>query len=100
MGCLCLTFLTNHGLGEIPPEFAFPVSAGHSPFGRCTEYKILHYLRDNLPKNCLIAGGITPGIVISKTIPYGQWKWKTEMPLACCVFPSYLIASDIVELWD
>jgi len=62
--CLCLTFLTNQGLDVIPPQYAFS-SSQQSSFGRCSEYHILQYLKDNLPSDCLVAGAITPGVVVT-----------------------------------
>ena len=63
--CLCITFLTNQGLNVIPRQFSFSTSQQPS-FGRCTEYHILQYLKDNLPNHCLVVGAITPGVVISQ----------------------------------
>lgn len=63
--CLCLTFLTNQGLNVIPPQYAYSLSQQHSS-GRCSEYKILQYLKDNLPNNCLVVGAVTPGIIVTQ----------------------------------
>ena len=65
---VCIIFLTNQNLGELPPELALSPLPGVPQFGRCTEYRVLRYLRKSLPKNCLIAGGITPGAIVTDNV--------------------------------
>lgn len=65
--CLCFVFLTHEGLAEIPPPLPELNLDGHngSHFGRCTEYRLLHYLRKSMPSDCVIVGGIANGVVTS-----------------------------------
>jgi hypothetical protein len=65
--CLCVVFLTHEGMGEIPPPLPELNLEGHnrSHFGRCTEYRLLHYLRKSMPPDCAIIGGIANGVVTS-----------------------------------
>ena len=65
---LCVAFLTHEGMGEIPPPLPdLDLGAEHSKMlkGRCTEYRLLNHLKKNLPRNCLITGGIANGVVMS-----------------------------------
>ncbi|KAI9554314.1 hypothetical protein GHT06_019586 [Daphnia sinensis] len=65
--CICLVFLTHAGLAEIPPPLPELKLDGHdgAHFGRCTEYRLLHYLRRSMPLDCAIVGGIANGVVSS-----------------------------------
>lgn len=71
---LCISFLTHTNYDEIPPPLDDTGGFGPSNTtdecikiarGRCTEYVLLQYLRNHLPKNCDILGGISCGVVMS-----------------------------------
>lgn len=66
--CLCLLFLTHEGMGEIPPplpELHLGEEHSKNHNGRCTEYKLIHFLKQNLPTDCLVVGGVSSGVVMS-----------------------------------
>ena len=67
--CLCVVFLTHEGLAEIPPPLPEFNTDQHSLShkGRCTEYRLLHHLKKNLPLDCVIVGGVANGVVTSNT---------------------------------
>ena len=65
---LCIAFLTYEGMGEIPPPLPeLNIGEEHTRDyrGRFTEYHILHYLKQQMPSDCEIVGGITNGIILS-----------------------------------
>lgn len=65
--CICLVFLTHAGMAEIPPPLPELNLDTHNGayFGRCTEYRLLHYLKRSMPSDCAIIGGIANGVVTS-----------------------------------
>lgn len=65
--CLCVVLLAHDGSPEIPlpiPELSLVGHPGNH-MGRCTEYRLLYHLRQKMPQNCVVVGGIANGVVSS-----------------------------------
>lgn len=66
---LCIVFLTHENVEEAPYPIHKLNTGGLLPAfnfkGRCTEYGLLDYLKNNMPSNCIAVGGLASGVVMS-----------------------------------